>query len=151
MHAVTRRAALSVLFAAAPLTALAARRRASAAQGGILVDVSPLRRNGDNVDADYLSQVLPAYLRRYVGPGHNVRARIDSVTYGAAGSNGNGSGYGAVDSIEGAGWVDGRETPMFCTIQATVYNPDIGGYGARIRQDQLALAFAQWLPRQVGL
>ena len=94
---------------------------------------------------------MPGYLRRYVGAGHEVRARVTSVTYGAPGSSSSNSGNGAVDSIEGVGWVDGRETPMFCTIQTTPSFPDVGGYGARQRQDQLALAFAQWLPRQIGL
>jgi hypothetical protein len=152
MNAVTRRAALSVLFAAGPLTALAAgRKRLDGAPGRILVDVSPLRRNGDVLNADYLAAVLPGFLRQNFGPGHDVRVRIDSVSYGIPGSNGQSNGNGAVDSIEGVGWIDGRETPLFCALQTTVGLPDIGDYQAHQRQYMLALAFAQWLPRQAGL
>lgn len=116
-----------------------------------MVDVSPLRRSGDNTDADYLAETLPGYLRQYVGPGHSVRARIDSVTYGPPGSNGQANASGAVDTIEGVGFIDGREIPLTCSLQASVSFPDVGGYAARLRQDMLARAFAQWLPRQIGL
>ena len=51
---------------------------------------------------------MPLYLRQSMG-GRPVRVRIDSVTYGVAGSNGQGNNNGAVDTIEGVGWVDGRE------------------------------------------
>ena len=66
------------------------------------------------------------------------------------GSNGQSNGNGAVDTIEGVGWIDGREVPLTCSIQATVSFPDVGGYGARLRQYMLAQSFAQWLPRQIG-
>jgi len=152
MSSISRRAALGVLFAAAPLSALAAphRREDGGASGRIAVDVSPLRRSGDNTDADYFQTALPAFLRESFGPGHDVRVRIDDVVYGSPGSNGQANGTGAVDSIEGVGWVDGREIPLTCSIQATVYSPDVGGYGARLRQLMLAQSFAQWLPRQAG-
>jgi hypothetical protein len=145
VSAVTRRTALAVLFGAAPVVALAA-------QGGrIRVDVSPLRRNGDNTDADYLAEFLPSYLGAAFGPGHDVAVRIESVYYGPPGSNGQQSNMGAVDVIEGVGRIDGREVPLTCTVQATVTLPDIGGYAARQRQDQLARSFAYWLPGQVGI
>ena len=152
MSSISRRAALGVLFTAAPLSALAAphRREDGGASGRIAVDVSPLRRSGDNTDADYFQTALPAFLRESFGPGHDVRVRIDDVVYGSPGSNGQANGTGAVDSIEGVGWVDGREIPLTCSIQATVYSPDVGGYGARLRQLMLAQSFAQWLPRQAG-
>ena len=77
-----------------------------------------------------------------------MRVRIDDVFYGSPGSNGQANGNGAVDSIEGVGWIDGHAIPLACSIQATVYFPDIGGYGARLRQLMLAQSFAQWLPRR---
>jgi hypothetical protein len=152
MSVISRRAALAALFAGAPLTALAARRRdlEGVGSGRIRIDVSPLRRSGDNTDADYFEDAMPALLSRSVGPGHDVRVRIDDVFYGSAGSNGQINGNGAVDSIEGVGWIDGREVPVACNIQATVYFPDIDGYGARLRQHNLAQSFAEWLPRQLG-
>jgi hypothetical protein len=152
MSVISRRAALAALFAGAPLTALAARRRdfEGARTRGVRIDVSPLRRSGDNTDADFLEDALPTLLSQSVGPGHDVRVRIDDVSYGSAGSNGQINGNGAVDSIAGVGWIDGREVPVACNIQATVYFPDVGGYGAQLRQHNLAQSFAEWLPRQLG-
>jgi hypothetical protein len=150
MSAISRRFALGALFVGAPVAAFA-RRHDRAWPGGEMVDVSPLRRVGDNTDADYLAETLPGYLRQYMGPGHSVRVRIDSVNYGVAGSNGLARNNGAVDTIEGVGFVDGREVPLSCSLQTTVVFPDIGGYAARLRQDMLARSFAQWLPRQIGL
>jgi hypothetical protein len=142
----TRRAALAALVIGAPVAALAASR-----SGRIAVDVSALRRDGDNTDADYFAEVLPGYLRESFGPGRTVLARIESVVYGTPGSNGQSNGIGAVDWIEGVGIVDGRSVPLTCSVIATVYQPDVGGYGARRRQDQLARSFAHWLPSQAGL
>ena len=139
----TRRAALGGLLAAAPAFAFARGR-------GPAVDVSPLRRNGDNTDADFLSQALPGYLRQAFGPDRDVRVRIDSVYYGPPGSDGRQRGNGVIDSIEGVGWLDGREAALTCSVVATVSFPDIGGYGARMRQDTLARSFAQWLPGRLG-
>jgi hypothetical protein len=152
MSVISRRAVLGILLAGAPLAALAAHRRSVEGAGSprIRVDVSPLRRSGDNTDADYFEDALPTFLSQSFGPGHDVRVRIDDVSYGSPGSNGQSNGTGAVDSIEGVGWVDGHEVPLACNIQATVYQPDVGGYGARLRQYNLAQSFAQWLPRQLG-
>jgi hypothetical protein len=151
MTVLSRRAALGFLLAGAPAAALAARRRAyEAAPVGPLVDVSPLRRYGDNTDADFLAEMLPGYLRQIFGPGHSVRVRIDSATYGAPGSNGSINNNGAVDTIEGVGWVDGREIPVQSSIQTAVYFPDVGGYAARTRQLLLGQSFAQWLARESG-
>jgi hypothetical protein len=149
MSMMSRRSALSALLVALPAAAFAAKRRAPPPLGGVSVDVSPLRRDGDNTDADYLAETLPGYLRQSLGAGRSVRVRIDSVTYGSRGSNG--TIDGAVDSIEGVGEADGREVPLFCAVQTTVSVPDIGGYGARLRQDMLARSFAQWLPGRLGL
>ena len=151
MPAITRRIALGGLIAALPAAAFAAHRRQYAPQGGIFVDVSPLRRDGDNTDADFLSEALPHYLAQSFGPGHDVRVRIDSVVYGTPGSDGMPGETHAVDSIEGEGWVDGRSAPLMCSVIADVIQPGFGNYGARMRQDTLARSFAQWLPRQVGL
>ncbi|HXT08655.1 MAG TPA: hypothetical protein VN715_17190 [Roseiarcus sp.] len=151
MPAITRRIALAALVSALPAAAFAAHRRREAPRERILVDVSPLRRNGDNTDADFLADVLPGYLSQSIGPGHEVRVRIDSVTYGPPGSDGSPSDTHAIDWIEGVGWVDGRETPLTCSVVAEIVQPSFGDYGARMRQDTLARSFAQWLPRQVGL
>lgn len=151
MTVISRRAALALLVAALPSGALAAKRHErNAPPGGVLVDVSPLRRSGDNTDADFLADALPGYLQKYLGPGRSVRARVESVTYGSPGSNGTSNNNGAVDTIEGVGWVDGHEIPITSSIQTTVSLPDVGGYAARIRQDLLAQSFAQWLARQSG-
>ena len=153
MPVLTRRNALGVLLSALPVAALAAHRRPPrvAPQGRISVDVSPLRRNGDDTDAEFLSRLLPHYLSLSFPPGHDVRVRIDDVNYGTPGSDGMPGETHAVDSIEGMGWVDGREVPLTCTVIADVIQPGFGNYGAQVRQDTLARSFAQWLPRQVGL
>ena len=146
----SRRAVLGLLIATAPGAALAARRRNEAPpRGGVFVDVSPLRRIGDNTDADYLAEVLPRYLTQQFSPGRSVAARIDSGTYGPPGSGG-GWDNRAVDTIEGVGRVAGREIPVQSSLQDVASFPDIGGYGARERQDLLAQSFAQWLARQAG-
>jgi hypothetical protein len=151
LPAITRRILLGGLVAALPAAAFAARRHQYAPRESILVDVSPLRRDGDDTDAEYLAEVLPHYLAQSFGPGHVVRVRIDSVNYGTPGSDGMPSETHAVDSIEGEGWVDGRSVPLTCSVIADVIQPGFGNYGARMRQDTLARSFAQWLPRQVGL
>ena len=121
MTVISRRAALALLVAALPSGALAAKRHErNAPPGGVLVDVSPLRRSGDNTDADFLADALPGYLQKYLGPGRSVRARVESVTYGSPGSNGTSNNNGAVDTIEGVGWVDGHEIPITSSIQTTV-------------------------------
>ena len=84
---------------------------------------------------------------RAIGAG---RASTASPT-APPGSNGQASGNGAVDTIEGVGVIDGREVPLTCSLQTPVCFPDVGGYAARKRQDMLARAFAQWLPRQAGI
>jgi len=142
----TRRAAIGALAFGAPVAAYAAAR-----SGRIVVDVSPLRRNGDNTDADYLAEVLPGYLRASFGPGAASSPAIESVSYALPAATGTRTTMAAVDTIEGVGIVDGRTVPLTCTVIATVSLPDIGGYAARLRQDMLARSFAQWLPQQMGL
>ena len=138
----TRRAALLAgLAAASP----------AFARSGVAVDVSPLRARGDNTDADHFARVMPGYLAESMGAGHSVRVRIDSVYYGPPGSDGQAHNNGAVDWIEGVGFVDGRAVPLTCSLVVQVSFPDVDGYSARLRQDNLARAFAQWLPRQAGL
>ena len=98
------------------------------ARGGVAVDVSPLRANGDATDADQFARTLPGYLAESL-PGHQVRARIDSVYYGDPGSAGGGHSDGAVDWIVGVGFVDGRAVPLTCSLVVWVRSPDVGGYG----------------------
>ena len=109
------------------------------------------RAKGDNTDADHFARVLPGYLAQSVGAGHSVHVRIDSVYYGPPGSDGQAHNNGAVDWIEGVGFVDGRAVPLICSLVVSVSFPDVDGYSAHLRQDNLARAFAQWLPRQAGL
>jgi hypothetical protein len=148
VNLLTRRSALALLFVAAPSVALADHRKETR-RGVVVVDVSPLRRSGDNTDADFLAAVLPGYLVEQFGPQKNVAARIDSITYGPPGSSG-GSNSRAFDTIEGVGRVDGREFPIRTSIQTAVTLPDVGGAAARVRQDQLARSFAQWLAQEPG-
>jgi len=143
----TRRSALGLMFAAAPAAALADHRKETR-RGIITVDVSPLRRAGDNTDADFLAEVLPGYLAEQFGPQRNIAARIDSVTYGPPGSSGKLDR--AFDTIEGVGRIDGRDYPIQSSIQTEVSLPDVGGYAARIRQDMLARSFARWLAQEPG-
>ena len=147
MKLLSRRSALALLFAAAPAAALADHRKETR-RGVVSVDVSPLRRAGDNTDADFLAAVLPGYLVDQFGPQKNVAARIDSVTYGPPGSSGKLDR--AFDTIEGVGRIDGRDYPIQSSIQTTVSLPDVGGSAARVRQDQLARSFAQWLAQEPG-
>ena len=143
----TRRAALGLALLA-PAGAFAASRRPW--PGAAQVDVSPLRRAGDNVDADFLSGYLPGYLAQTLGPGRSFSVRIDSVTYGTPGSAGNSRNEGYVDTIEGVGRVDGREIPVLASLVGSVALPDIGGHQAHTRQLLLAQSFAQWLARDAG-
>ncbi len=151
MRIVSRRRALAALLALPSLAAFARTRQPYPAPRGVRVDVSPLRAAGDNTDADFFADMLPGYLREFVGPGHDIAVRIDSVTYGVPGSDGRRDATGAVDNIEGFGSIDGRGSPIYSSIVATVSLPDVGGYAARIRQDMLARSFAQWLSRQARL
>lgn len=151
MSVPTRRRALALLAALAPASAWAARPYGdSPARVGVYVDVSPLRAAGDRVDADYLEAVLPGLLARSVGPGHTVRARIDDVNYSTPGGNGVRED-GTVDTIQGVGWIDGKEIRVFSALQGSARLPDVGGYEARNRQELLARSFAEWLPRLAGL
>jgi hypothetical protein len=151
----TRRSALSALFALAPVAALASTRHHQNAwpgyNGGISVDVSPLRRDGDNTDADFLADVLPGYLRQSFGGSVNIQVRIDDVVYGTPGADGTGHSDSTIDYIEGVGRMNGREVPLLCSVPTQIFIPDSTGYGAHLRQDTLARSFAQWLPRQMGL
>ncbi len=137
----TRRSVL----AAALLAPTAAWARVRAREG-VFVDVSPLRREGDNTDADYLARMLPGYIVAFVGPGHSVSVRIDNISYGAPGSAG-GNPNNATDTIEGVGIVDGRTIPITATLIVAPMFPDPTGYGAHERQDMLARSFAHWLGR----
>jgi hypothetical protein len=134
----TRRVAMAAALLAP--SAVWARPRA-----GVYVDVSQLRRDGDNTDADYFERVMPGYIQAAL-PGRRVSARIDSVSYGPPGSAG-GNVDGAVDTIEGVGIVDGHEIPITATHVVTTMFPDPTGYAAHERQDVLARSFAQWLGR----
>ena len=157
------------LFALAGVLAFPALARAAGPEApqrfrAIQVDVAPLRSSGDTDTADYLARTLPALLNRsfaaYLAPGDPrapvLRARVDQVTYGPAGSIPVGNGAGAMDAITGAAEVvsGGRTVatyPFSASVLARVdLNDRTGGNALQLMQN-LAYAYAQWLPGQMGL
>jgi len=140
--------------------AVAAPRRFRAIQ----VDVAPLRRTGDTDTADYLARNLPALLNTafapYLAPGVSrapiLRARVDSVIYGPPGSITVGIGQGAMDYITGAAVVvsGGRTVatyPISASVIAHINQLDQTGGNALQLMQNLASAYATWLPGQMGL
>jgi hypothetical protein len=164
----SRRSAFCVLAAglAAPLLASRASAQPTTRFRAIQVDVSNVRRSGDNVSADRIARELPALLQRsfagHLAPGDRgapvLRARVDSVTYGSNGSATTpGNPYGAKDYIEGAGLVigpGGRVIATYPILTAVIANLDlldITGQSGRTRTSNLAQSFAYWLPGKMGL
>ena len=163
----TRRAALTVLAAAAVAV------KASAAPVGdvrfreIRVDVSPLKAKSEGDEAQWVAAVLPGYLKqtfaKYLAPGDRsagvLVARVDDVVLGPPNSNMSiGLGNDTTDDIEGAAVVlDGRgrvvgSYPLLSSVRAdslpnSGYPTDV----LRRRVETLALSFAQWLPGKMGL
>lgn len=129
----------------------------------IVVDVGPMRAKGDTITADWIASALPGYLRQsfapYLAPGDRrapvLHARIDLVELGVIGSAGGALGFsGAVDWIQGAGVVGGRDGtvyPLTSAVQAHPNLVDATGAEGRQRVNTLAQSFAQWLPGQMGL
>ena len=131
----------------------------------IRVDVTPLRKTGDRISADFIERTLPAHLQHYfaayLAPGDRrapaLVARIDSVMYGDEGGASLPGGYGAMDYIEGAGVViggGGREVasyPLMSSMTARVNLNDVTGQGVITRMNNLTQSFAQWLPGKMGL
>jgi len=166
---VSRRFAIHSLAALAILPLAARASESLGAQTrfrAIRVDVSPLRRTGDRISADFIARTLPGFLQQYfaayLAPGDNrapvLVARIDSVQYGlAGGASLPGTGSGAMDYIEGAGVViggGGREVasyPLMSSMTARVDLLDVTGQAVTTRMTNLTQSFAQWLPGKMGL
>ena len=165
---VSRRFAIHSLAALAILPLAARASESLGAQTrfrAIRVDVSPLRRTGDRISADFIARTLPGFLQQYfaayLAPGDRrapaLVARIDSVMYGDEGGASLPGGYGAMDYIEGAGIViggSGREVasyPLMSSMTARVNLNDVTGQGVITRMNNLTQSFAQWLPGKMGL
>ena len=164
---IARREALFALAGVLAFPALAYAAGPAAAPRrfrAIQVDVGPLRRTGDTDTADYLARNLPALLNTafapYLAPGDPrapvLRARVDMVTYGPEGSIPVGIGMGAMDAISGAAEVvSGGRTiatyPISASVLAHVNLLDQTGGNALQLMQNLAYAYAQWLPGQMGL
>ncbi len=161
---ISRRSALTALAGLIVTRSLARAQGARPARfSAIIVDVGPLRAKGDTITADWIESVLPGMMRQsfapYLAPGDRrapvLRGRVDLVQLGSPGSSGGALiGDAAVDWIEGAGVVGGRDGavyPLTSAVQAHVEEPDATGQQGRLRINNLALAFAHWLPGQMGL
>ena len=168
---VTRRAALTALtalgaFAAAPGIAMAAVPNGSFSS--IRIDLTPLRKNGDDEVADWVAAVLPAALHQsfasYLTPGARgaptLVARIDQVIIGPSHSGGFGGNpvQDAIDGIEGVGIVVGprgqeiASYPLYSAVGADTYiNMPYQLDITRRRVETVAQSFAQWLPGKMGL
>jgi hypothetical protein len=160
----SRRAALTALVGLVAAPSLASARGAAPGKfSAIVVDVGPMRAKGDTITADWIASVLPGDLERtfapYLAPGDRrapvLHARIDLVELGVVGSAGSALGFsGAVDWIEGAAVVGGRDGAVYPLTSAVQAHPDLvdaTGQEGRQRVNTLAEAFAQWLPGQMGL
>ncbi len=162
VSAPSRRAALAALASLPAWAALAA--AAPWTFRAIEVDVSPLRRVGDNASADLIAAELPDLLRQSLAgrftPGDRLaptlRARVDSLTFGPRPSGGHHGGGGAIDFIEGAAVViggGGREVAVYPFLSSSLAHPDpfdVTGEAARLRVTNLARGFAYWLPGKIG-
>ncbi len=154
----------------AAVASMAALVAASSAQAqsrfrAIEVDVAPLREGGNSDAADRVARELPPLLQKsfaaHLAPGDKsapiLRARIDFVTLGTAGSAGGPHSIMANDFIEGAAVVIGPgghvidTYPLTSHLTAADAFNDIGGQGNRLRLSNLESSFAQWLPGKMGL
>lgn len=159
-----RTALLSLAAALAPVSARA--QDANVRFRAIEVDVRPLRENGDTHSAEVIAAELPGALRAALGahlaPGDRsapiLRARIDTVYFGAPGSAGNTFDRRAThDNIDGAGVLVGPggrvlgTYPLTATLLVHPNPDDITGADGHYRIVHLAQAFAQWLPGKLGI
>ena len=158
----TRRALPAALAGAAVLLARASKAATGETFRAIEVDVAPLRASGDTITARWLSEDLPDLLRRafadHLAPSDRnapvLVARIDSVSYGTAGSAME-MMTSTNDFIEGAAVVrsGGRTQATYplttsVGVGAALIDAENGG---ELRALALAGVFARWLPSQMGL
>ncbi len=166
---ITRRSALALAAGAlsVPLIVTRALSAPYARFRAFEVDVAPLRANNTPEVADQVARMLPGFLRQYFAPYYApgdrgaavLRARVDTVWLGAPGSAGGGSNSNdAVDWITGVASVVvgvhiAASYPVQSAVQAgSVPDFDVSGGGVAFQRVQnLAQAYAQWLPGQMGL
>ena len=153
----TRRAALAgagayALFGFGLASAAARPRRAASPQGGIRVDVGPLRDNGSVTVAGWVERLLPGALAQAFAQhgtaGVPVSARIDYLTLGPS-SGGTGPGGSSPDQMSGEVTVNGVARPLRA---ATWYYPSpfdqpLFEQSNFYRVQKLVDAFAYWAAR----
>jgi hypothetical protein len=168
ISAVTRRAALTSLGAFAIIQngfVNLARAQKAVKFRDIRVDVWPLRGSAGDQIADWVEDELPRDLAQTLAPymapaernGATLLARIENIDFGAAGGA-RGSG-GSVDSIEGVLSVSGSRSglaarpPLRATAsyQSSAVDQPLFEEAYHQRVVALAVAFAGWAPRQLGI
>ena len=159
---ISRRGALAAILTAISAPALTSEAFAASRYRfrAIEVDVSPLRRTGHTVMADWLAADLPGELRRsfarHLAPGDRnaviLRVRIDSVSQGRVRRDRN----RARDEIAGVGIVIGAggrriaSYPLSTSVTAHVVQRGPAA-ASRSRAASLANAFAGRLPGAMRL
>ncbi len=151
----TRRALLGGIAVAIPAAAYGQSRPRF---GGVAVDVSPLQRSGDTLDARFFAEALPGFLHQYFAPylASDRRApllmvRVDLVNYGAVGGATLPGSDAAIDYVEATGIVGHSQYPMSASLVTRVDLNDMTGEAAKTRMRNLAQAVAEYLPGKMGL
>ncbi len=148
----TRRVALATgAFVLVSLVASqgALARYAYRGDGGIRVDVAPLRENAGEPTASWVEQALPGQLAQSLaarGASPNVSVRIDYLTLGSnVGAVGPaGSSY---DTIQGIATINGVEKPVRATSSyyPMAVDQTMIDQSNRERVAQLTQALAYWI------
>ena len=152
----TRREAIAGLgaalaFGAVHAPAMAATRRMALPQGGVRVDVGPLRANGSETIAGWVERVLPGALAKAFAArgmaGTPVSVRIDYTTLGPSSV---GAGPGASpDQMSGEVSVNGVTRPLRATTYSypTAFDQTMIDQSNFDRVQLLSQAFADWAAR----
>ena len=152
MSSPTRRAALAACaFVLIGLVASpgAVAHLAYRGEGGIRVDVAPLRESAGEPTASWVAQDLPSQLAQSLsarGANSNVSVRIDYLTLGPS-TGAQGPAGSSYDTIQGVATINGVEEPVRAT---STYYPMAVDQTAieqsnRDRVAQLTQALAYWI------
>ena len=153
---VSRRGALAgfgglMVLGAVSAPAVAGPRRMASAEGGVRVDVGPLRANGSETIAGWVERVLPGALAQAFAargmPGTPVSVRIDYATLGPSSV---GAGPGASpDQMSGEVSVNGVTRPLRATTYSypTAFDQTMIDQSNFDRVQLLSQAFADWAAR----